>query len=203
MALPPHRSVPGLTASDATQVVSQLTERLVAALDLQLVLKHVHWNVIGPNFISVHEMLDAEVESVRAATDELAERIRTLGGAPRGTAQAIVDGRNWDDYPLDRHDAMRHLVELDKVYDGVIADHRRAIDVVGEVDPVTEDMLIGQTAKLELFQWFIRSFVERAVGSGPVDGEAQSGLSQGPTPAAPGRADGNTDQPNLESAGRH
>jgi starvation-inducible DNA-binding protein len=162
MTKPPHRSVPGLDPAAATQVVRQLERRLVAALDLQLVLKHVHWNVVGPNFISVHEMLDGEVAVVRGTVDQIAERIRTLGGSPRGTSQAVVDGRTWDDYPLDRADAMRHLEELDRVYDGVISDHRAVIAGVGDTDPVTQDMLIGQSAKMELFQWFVRSFIERA-----------------------------------------
>ena len=34
------------------------------------------------------------------------------------------------------------------VYRGVISDHRAAIDEVDELDPVTQDMLIGQTEKL-------------------------------------------------------
>lgn len=144
------------------QVVSVLEERLVALLDLQLVLKHIHWNVVGPNFISVHEMLDGEVEKVRDEVDAMAERIRTLGGTPRGTVQAIVDRRTWADYPLDRALAMLHLEELDKVYDGVISDHRKAMAMVSDLDPVTEDLLIQQIGALELFQWFVRSFIERS-----------------------------------------
>ncbi len=162
----PHHSVPGLDEGRALQVVSVLEERLVALLDLQLVLKHIHWNVVGPNFISVHEMLDVEVEKVRDSGDAVAERIRTLGGTPRGTAGSIVDGRSWADYPLDRALAMLHLEELDKVYDGVISDHRKAMAIVSDLDPVTEDLLIQQIGKLELFQWFVRSFVERSYDPG-------------------------------------
>ena len=39
----------------------------------------------------------------------------------------------------------------------MIGDHRKAIAVAGDVDPVTEDILIGQTAELEKFQWFVRA----------------------------------------------
>jgi len=37
-------------------VITHLEERLAGLLDFQLVLKHNHWNVIGPNFIAVHEI---------------------------------------------------------------------------------------------------------------------------------------------------
>ena len=57
--------VPGLTAEESTSVVSALQDRLNAFNDLHLMLKHVHWNVVGPNFIGVHEMLDPQVELVR------------------------------------------------------------------------------------------------------------------------------------------
>ena len=41
----------------AAKTIEALEKRLVALLDLQLTLKHIHWNVVGPNFIGVHEML--------------------------------------------------------------------------------------------------------------------------------------------------
>lgn len=65
-----------------------LQNRLSQEQEAALVLKHAHWNVTGPNFIAVHEMLDPEVEAVLAQADETAERIATLGGTPDGRADA-------------------------------------------------------------------------------------------------------------------
>ncbi len=144
------------------QLNETLQVRLAALLDLHLTLKHVHWNVVGPNFISVHEMLDDFVEKVRPMSDDLAERIRTLGGEPAGTPQRIADRRTWDDYALGRAGSQQHLESLDRVYEGIIGDHRKAIDQANGVDPVTEGMLVDQTAGLELMQWFIHSFLEHA-----------------------------------------
>ncbi|CNJ25871.1 Ferritin%2C Dps family protein [Mycobacterium tuberculosis] len=47
----------------------------------------------------------------------------------------------------------------------MIEAHRKAIAFAGESDPVTEDLLIGQTAELEKFQWFIRAFLENGEGN--------------------------------------
>jgi starvation-inducible DNA-binding protein len=156
--------VPGLNADESTTVVSALQDRLFAYTDLHLVLKHVHWNVVGPNFIGVHEMLDPQVDVVRAYADAVAERIATMGGTPLGTPGALVEARSWDDYSLGKDTAQAHLGALDLVYTGVIEDNRKAIDVVGEVDPVTEDLLIGQTGELEQFHWFVRAHLENAGG---------------------------------------
>lgn len=158
-------TVPGLDDEQSASVVATLQNRLSAYNDLHLVLKHVHWNVVGPNFISVHEMLDPQVDQVRGYADAVAERIATMGASPRGTSGAIVADRDWDDYSIGRDTALAHLGALDLVYTGVIEDNRKAITAFGEIDPVTEDLIIGQTAELEKFHWFIRAHLEDMGGT--------------------------------------
>lgn len=160
-------TVPGMDKSDADQVIEILERRMRSLVDLSLTLKHVHWNVVGPNFIAVHEMLDPQVDSVRLMVDAIAERIATLGGVPVGTPGALVDGRDWDDYSLGRALVTEHLAALDIVYNGVNGDHRTAIDQLEKLDPVSQDMLIAQLADLELFQWFIRAHLESSSGTLP------------------------------------
>ncbi|MFD8148652.1 Dps family protein [Streptomyces sp. NPDC059708] len=162
-ATAPH-TVPGLDPREAERVVDVLQARLHALNDLALTLKHVHWNVVGPHFIAVHEMLDPQVDAVREMADTAAERMAALGGVPIGTPGSLVAGRTWDDYEVGRADAVAHLGALDLVYTGVIEDHRAAMKTVGDIDPVTEDMLIGQLAKLEQFQWFVRAHLESGSG---------------------------------------
>jgi starvation-inducible DNA-binding protein len=157
-------TVPGMAKSDANEVIGLLQDRLNALNDLALTLKHVHWNVVGPNFIGVHTMIDPQVDAVRLMVDETAERIATLGGSPAGTPGAIVAQRSWDDYDLGRADAIAHLGALDVVYAGVIESHRKAIEATDEPDPITQDMLIAQASQLEQFHWFVRAHLENAGG---------------------------------------
>lgn len=158
-------TVPGMDKTTANEVIEILDNRMVALIDLALTLKHVHWNVVGPNFIAVHEMLDPQVESVRAMVDATAERIATLGGEPVGTPAALAGRRSWTDYSLGRALATEHLAALDVVYDGVNGDHRKAVARLGDIDPVSEDLLLGQSADLELFQWFVRAHLESSGGN--------------------------------------
>ena len=149
-------NVPGLSAQTSAEAAAVLQARLATYNDLSLTLKHIHWNVTGPNFIAVHEMLDPQVDLVRGYADEAAERIATLGGEPLGTVAAITAAIA---YPLNRGDSQAHLVALDKVYSQVIIANRQAIDQL-EIDPISQDLVIGATAELEKFQWFIRSHLE-------------------------------------------
>jgi starvation-inducible DNA-binding protein len=165
MATTVDYTAPGMKPDDANTVIRLLQQRLNALNDLALTLKHVHWNVIGPQFIAVHTMIDPQVDAVRGMVDDIAERIATLGGSPCGTPGALVAQRGWDDYSIGRADSIAHLGALDVVYDGVIADHRDAIAKTDQPDPVTQDMLLGQSAQLERFQWFVRAHLENPDGT--------------------------------------
>lgn len=160
-------TLPGLSTDEGKRVVQILQERLVCYNDLHLTLKHVHWNVVGPHFIGVHEMIDPQVDLVRDFADQVAERIAALGASPKGTPGAIIATRTWEDYPLGRDTVENHLHELDKVYDGVVESNRTAMEDLEELDLVTQDMLIEHTADLEKFQWFVRAHLESAAGTIP------------------------------------
>jgi starvation-inducible DNA-binding protein len=168
-------TVPGLKTDSAERVVKLLQDRLNSLNDLALTLKHVHWNVVGPNFIAVHTMLDPQVDAVRLMVDDTAERIATLGGSPVGTPGALVKQRDWDDYSIGRADAIAHLGALDVVYAGIIEAHRAAVDTTEELDLVTQDMLIGQARQLEQYHWFIRAHLEAADGTLSTAGASTEG----------------------------
>jgi starvation-inducible DNA-binding protein len=165
--MPTRYTVPGLDEQAAKEVAETLQDRLDALIDLSLTLKHIHWNVVGPNFIAVHEMLDPQVDAVRAMSDEVAERIATLGYVPQGTPGFVVKDRSWDDYSLGRATTQEHMAALDVVYQGVIADHREAIQRFDDLDLGSQDLLIAQSNQLELFHWFVRAHLEDSSGRIP------------------------------------
>lgn len=161
---PSSYTIPGLTLGDGREVAKVLQERLNALNDLALTLKHAHWNVVGPHFIAVHQMIDPQVVDVRMMVDETAERIATLGIAPLGTPSAVAGNKNWPEYSTNRASTLEHLQALNSVYEHMISAHREAQSAVADLDPVSEDMLIGHLTKLELFHWFIRAHLENSGG---------------------------------------
>jgi len=160
----PGFTIPGMSEKDGREVAELLQKQLSTYNDLHLTLKHVHWNVVGPNFIGVHEMIDPQVELVRGYADEVAERIAALGKSPQGTPGAILKDRTWDDYSVDRDTVQAHLAALDLVYTGVIEDTRKCIEVFDDLDLVSQDMLISHSGELEKFRWFVRAHLENSGG---------------------------------------
>lgn len=157
-------TVPGVSKPDAEQAIDLLQGQLNDCNRLHLTLKHVHWNVVGPNFIAVHQMLDPQIDAVRAMADQLAERIATLGGSPNGTPAALESCGDENEYTIGRADTQEHLRGLDRLYRSVITNQRAAADALEKLDLVTQDLLVGQLHELELFQWFIRAHVEDPKG---------------------------------------
>jgi starvation-inducible DNA-binding protein len=89
-----------LSESIRNQVGELLNRRLADAIDLQTQCKQAHWNVKGPNFIALHKLFDEIHTSVEEYVDELAERVVQLGGIAVGTARAIADRSQLDEYPV-------------------------------------------------------------------------------------------------------
>jgi starvation-inducible DNA-binding protein len=88
----------------------------------------------------------------------------TLGVPPLGTPGVIVGQRSWSDYSLNRATTQEHLGALDVVFTGVVTDHRRAQQRTADLDPVSEDLVIGQLRELEKFHWFVRAHLENVAG---------------------------------------
>ncbi len=181
----------GLSAPEANRINELLQGRLTALIDLELTLKHIHWNVVGPAFIGVHQMVDPQVDAVRLMVDAVAERIATMGGMPVGTPGFVADTRSWEDYSILRATTMEHLGALDVVYSGVVKDHRAAAEELDELDLVTQDMIVGQLDELEQFQWFVRAHLETSDGTIPETTSEKEGAAAGKARMAASRENGN------------
>ena len=79
-----------LAETTRTKVIELLDARLADATDLQTQLKQVHWNVKGPTFIALYELVDKINEAVEDYMGDLAERVVQLGGIAHGTARQVA-----------------------------------------------------------------------------------------------------------------
>lgn len=146
-----------LPDADLKTVGEALQGALVDLVDLSLVAKQVHWNVVGPRFRSVHLQLDEVVDTARQHSDTVAERASTLGVPPDGRAKTVADtsgvGVAPDGWVKDT-DAVGTLVDA---LGAVIARMRERVEATGEADPVSQDIFIGITADLEKHHWMFQA----------------------------------------------
>ncbi len=77
----PDLDTPTDLPQGAVETISASLNKLLAdAFALYLKTKNFHWHVSGRHFRDYHLMLDEQSEAIFATTDQLAERVRKLGG---------------------------------------------------------------------------------------------------------------------------
>jgi starvation-inducible DNA-binding protein len=145
-----------MNAPDQT-VVTDLQATLVELIDLSLLGKQAHWNVVGPNFRSIHLQLDEIVDLARLSSDRVAERIATIGAVPDGRAGAVASSSDLPEFP-DGHVPVTEAVQrVGSALDTMSGRLKERILRIGDVDPVSQDILIGTTDELEKAGWMLRA----------------------------------------------
>jgi starvation-inducible DNA-binding protein len=150
-----HNSLP---SNAKTVAIDLLSARLSDAIDLALLTKQAHWNVKGPQFIAVHEMLDTFRDELDEHTDTMAERIVQLGGTALGTTQTVAKGTSLKPYPTDIHAIPDHLAALIERYSAVANAVRADIDSADEAgDADTADIFTAVSRGLDKALWFLEA----------------------------------------------
>ena len=76
-----------------------LQKTLVDLLDLSLVAKQAHWNLVGRQFHDVHLHLDELVATARGYADKVAERAAAIGVSPDGRAATVAKSTGVPEFP--------------------------------------------------------------------------------------------------------
>jgi starvation-inducible DNA-binding protein len=151
MAKAPITSPLDQKARDETGRVLQ--EALVDLIDLSLVAKQAHWNVVGRNFRSVHLQLDELVAAAREYTDQVAERASAIGVSPDGRAATVAKDSGVPDFATGWRDDEAVAQAITTTLGEVVQRMRARIETTDDTDLVTQDLIIELTAKLEEAHW--------------------------------------------------
>ncbi|MEU2420593.1 DNA starvation/stationary phase protection protein [Streptomyces sp. NPDC007851] len=146
-----------LSDADLKTVADALQGALVDLVDLALVAKQVHWNVVGPRFRSVHLQLDEVVDSARTHSDTVAERASALGVSPDGRAATVAAGSGVSSASAGWVKDSDAVAALAEALGAVITRMRERIASTAEPDPVSQDIFIGITADLEKHHWMFQA----------------------------------------------
>jgi starvation-inducible DNA-binding protein len=151
MTKSPITSPLGDSEREATGAVLQST--LVDLIDLSLIAKQAHWNVVGSNFRSAHLQLDELVSAARNYVDDVAERANAIGISPNGKARTVVESSGIPDYPENWQSVESTVAAIVDILGEVIKRLRKRIDETDKTDLVTQDLLIEIAAELEKQHW--------------------------------------------------
>jgi starvation-inducible DNA-binding protein len=157
-----HKTRNDLAANTRKTVIEILNARLADMIDLQLALKHAHWNVKGPHFIALHEMFDAMTDSYDAHVDDMAERITTLGGTAPGSVQAVEKASSLEPMPTDLVDGLKIVEALAARTAAAAKAVRKGIDETDEAgDADAADILTALSRQLDKNLWFLEAHLQK------------------------------------------
>lgn len=136
------------------KIADPLADLLATTYSLYLKTQHAHWNITGPEFFSLHIMLEKQYEEMADGVDEIAERIRSIGHAAEGSFHAFAK-RSWISDTAPKGHFVKHLLDG---HERLVEKARPYIGKFQEWgDEVSADLLIRRLAVHEKAAWMLRS----------------------------------------------
>lgn len=144
-----------------TNLIMLLNQRLATAIDLQMQLKQAHWNVKGPNFISLHKLFDEAYREVENYVDLIAERIVQFGGIAQGTVRSSAASTELADYPAAIADGLAHVEAVARAL-STFGEEARSMIVEANVleDAGTADMFTEISRGTDKLLWFVEAHTQ-------------------------------------------
>ncbi len=143
--------------SDAVRDISaKLNKVLADVFALYLKTKNFHWHMSGPHFRDYHLLLDEQSEQIFAITDDIAERVRKIGGLTLRSIGHIARLQTLEDNDEDFVPPLDMLRELMSDNKALVASMREAHEVADEHEDVaTTSLLENFIDQAERRTWFL------------------------------------------------
>lgn len=148
----------GLDSEARHSVVELLNHALANEAVLAVKTRSAHWNVSGAGFFELYILFASQYEQLNDISDEIAERVRILGGIAIGSLQEFIDFTRVEEQPGVVPDILR-----------LIADHEATIRFMREdakkctedyEDEGTFELLVSVMRLHEKMAWMLRSIIE-------------------------------------------
>ena len=150
------RTATDLSAEAVSAITGALNPLLADAFALYLKTKNFHWHMSGPHFRDYHLLLDEQGEQIFAMTDELAERVRKIGGVTVksiGHVARLQRIKDNNEEFVAAVDMLRELMEDNKAF---TTNMREAHEIADQNnDSATTSLLENFIDESERRTWFL------------------------------------------------
>jgi starvation-inducible DNA-binding protein len=143
--------------ADATRDISGALNALLAdTFALYLKTKNFHWHMSGPRFRDLHLLLDEQASQIFATTDDIAERVRKIGGTTIRSIGHIARLQRLSDNDADFVTPQDMLAELREDNLTLAASLRETHGVCDEYsDVATASLIENWIDETERRVWFL------------------------------------------------
>jgi starvation-inducible DNA-binding protein len=151
--LTPHTDI----APDAVKDIAGALTALVAdVFTVYVKTKNFHWHMSGPHFRDYHLLLDEHADQLFAMTDDIAERVRKIGGTTLRSIGHIARVKRIPDNDADYVSPKDMLSELWEDNKALVLSMRSVHDLCDEVgDVATASLLENWIDEGQRRAWFL------------------------------------------------
>jgi starvation-inducible DNA-binding protein len=153
------------------KICTALNALLADVFALYVKTKNFHWHMSGPHFRDYHLLLDEHGDQIFAMTDDIAERVRKLGGTTLHSIGHIARLQRLKDNDADAVGAQEMLSELEGDNAEVVKRMREAHEVCDQYgDVATASLLENWIDEGERRIWFLNETT--STGEAPLRSKA-------------------------------
>ena len=149
----------GISDKNRGAAVQILNTLLADEYVLYTQTRKFHWNVTGPLFHDLHKFFESQYEELDGIVDEVAERVRALGGVSFGTLAEFLKHTRLKERPGQNPEAPAMTTDLLRGHEALIQTLREDLatcaDSLGDMG--TSDFLTGIMEKHEKMAWMLRA----------------------------------------------
>jgi starvation-inducible DNA-binding protein len=151
----------GLTDTDRGAVSKLLQHLLADEVVLYTKTRNAHWNVTGPTFAQLHAFFEEQYDQLAEIIDNVAERIRMLGGHAAGSLAEYLRLTRLQEHPERCFTTQEHLSQLLADHETIIRQLRLDLEiaVTSHHDAGTSDFLTGLLGDHEKMAWMLRASI--------------------------------------------
>jgi starvation-inducible DNA-binding protein len=152
----------GISDANIASVAQSLNKLLADEHVLYIKTRRAHWNVEGPDFLTIHRFFEEQYKQLEAIIDDVAERIRIIGHFAEGTLSAFLKETHLTEETRQKNDSAGFMKSLLSDHESIIMHLRKNIEQYNNEwkDAGSSDFVTGLMEIHEKMAWMLRAHLK-------------------------------------------
>jgi starvation-inducible DNA-binding protein len=152
----------GIKPANTALAAQSLNTLLADEHVLYIKTRKAHWNVEGPDFLTIHRFFEEQYKQLEQIIDDVAERIRTIGHYAEATLAGFLKETHLSEESREANDSAGFMKSLLKDHEAIIIHLRETIEICESdwKDAGTTDFLTALLEAHEKMAWMLRAHLK-------------------------------------------
>ena len=152
----------GIKPANTAEIAKSLNILLADEHVLYIKTRKAHWNVEGPDFLTIHHFFEEQYKQLEGIIDDIAERIRTIGHYAEATLAGFLAETHLSEESRSKNDSAGFMKSLLGDHETIIIHLRENINRFAEEwkDAGTSDFITGLMETHEKMAWMLRAHLK-------------------------------------------